>query len=93
VSEATVLTDEQAEVRSAEVGRRSACKATWRLLPLIGLGYGIAYMDRQHQLRGVAQNAIFSSATRCMGSVAAFSSSVTRCAKCRQHDADALARR
>ena len=28
------------------VGRRALAKASWRLLPLIGLGYGIAYMDR-----------------------------------------------
>ena len=27
-------------------GRRALAKASWRLLPLIGLGYGIAYMDR-----------------------------------------------
>jgi ACS family tartrate transporter-like MFS transporter len=27
-------------------GRRALSKASWRLLPLIGLGYGIAYMDR-----------------------------------------------
>ena len=47
MSEATVLTDEQAEARSDEtVGRSALRKATWRLLPLIGLGYGIAYMDR-----------------------------------------------
>ncbi len=47
MSEATILTDEQAEARSDEtVGRSALRKATWRLLPLIGLGYGIAYMDR-----------------------------------------------
>ena len=28
------------------VGRRALSKASWRLLPLIGLGYGISYMDR-----------------------------------------------
>jgi MFS transporter, ACS family, tartrate transporter len=28
------------------VGRSALQKATWRLLPLIGLGYGVAYMDR-----------------------------------------------
>src|SRR4029453_3034853 len=28
------------------IGRSAMRKATWRLLPLIGLGYGIAYMDR-----------------------------------------------
>ena len=27
-------------------GRRALSKASWRLLPLIGLGYGISYMDR-----------------------------------------------
>jgi ACS family tartrate transporter-like MFS transporter len=31
---------------TADVGRRALAKATWRLLPLIGLGYGVAYMDR-----------------------------------------------
>jgi len=29
-----------------QVGRAALAKASWRLLPLIGLGYGIAYMDR-----------------------------------------------
>src|SRR2546425_10750897 len=29
-----------------QVGRAAVSKASWRLLPLIGLGYGIAYMDR-----------------------------------------------
>jgi ACS family tartrate transporter-like MFS transporter len=28
------------------VGRGALRKASWRLLPLVGLGYGIAYMDR-----------------------------------------------
>jgi MFS transporter, ACS family, tartrate transporter len=28
------------------IGRSAMRKASWRLLPLIGLGYGIAYMDR-----------------------------------------------
>lgn len=28
------------------IGRTALRKASWRLLPLIGLGYGIAYMDR-----------------------------------------------
>jgi ACS family tartrate transporter-like MFS transporter len=28
------------------VGRSAVAKASWRLLPLIGLGYGVAYMDR-----------------------------------------------
>jgi ACS family tartrate transporter-like MFS transporter len=30
----------------AQIGRSALRKASWRLLPLIGLGYGIAYMDR-----------------------------------------------
>ena len=30
----------------AQIGRSAIRKASWRLLPLIGLGYGIAYMDR-----------------------------------------------
>jgi ACS family tartrate transporter-like MFS transporter len=29
-----------------ELGRAALAKAAWRLLPLIGLGYGVAYMDR-----------------------------------------------
>src|SRR5277367_7056445 len=29
-----------------QIGRSALAKASWRLLPLIGLGYGIAYMDR-----------------------------------------------
>jgi ACS family tartrate transporter-like MFS transporter len=28
------------------IGRGMLAKASWRLLPLIGLGYGVAYMDR-----------------------------------------------
>jgi len=28
------------------VGRSAIRKASWRLIPLIGLGYGTAYMDR-----------------------------------------------
>jgi len=38
-----------ASIRDAQdkiVGRRALAKVSWRLLPLIGLGYGIAYMDR-----------------------------------------------
>jgi ACS family tartrate transporter-like MFS transporter len=35
--------DQAAEDR---IGRGALAKASWRLLPLIGLGYGIAYMDR-----------------------------------------------
>jgi len=31
---------------SSEIGRSALRKASWRLLPLIGLGYGVAYMDR-----------------------------------------------
>jgi ACS family tartrate transporter-like MFS transporter len=37
-----MLEDEDA----AGVGRSALRKASWRLLPLIGLGYGVAYMDR-----------------------------------------------
>jgi ACS family tartrate transporter-like MFS transporter len=37
------MSDSEAE---AGVGRSALRKASWRLLPLIGLGYGIAYMDR-----------------------------------------------
>jgi MFS transporter, ACS family, tartrate transporter len=29
-----------------QIGRSAISKASWRLLPLIGLGYGVAYMDR-----------------------------------------------
>jgi MFS transporter, ACS family, tartrate transporter len=28
------------------IGRSAIRKATWRLIPLIALGYGTAYMDR-----------------------------------------------
>src|SRR5665213_2245617 len=34
------------ETEDARIGRAALRKASWRLLPLIGLGYGIAYMDR-----------------------------------------------
>lgn len=40
---ADALTD---PISADAVGRSALRKATWRLLPLIGLGYGIAYMDR-----------------------------------------------
>ncbi len=30
----------------ASIGRSAMRKATWRLIPLIALGYGVAYMDR-----------------------------------------------
>ena len=32
--------------RGGDVARAVLAKASWRLLPLIGLGYGVAYMDR-----------------------------------------------
>src|SRR5471032_983897 len=35
-----------AETRDANVGRSALAKASWRLLPLIALGYGVAYIDR-----------------------------------------------
>lgn len=34
------------ETSTETVGRRTVKKMSWRLLPLLGLGYGIAYMDR-----------------------------------------------
>jgi MFS transporter, ACS family, tartrate transporter len=34
------------DARGEQIGRAAISKASWRLLPLIGLGYGIAYMDR-----------------------------------------------
>ena len=34
------------EPEGVEVGRSAMRKATWRLIPLIALGYGAAYMDR-----------------------------------------------
>jgi ACS family tartrate transporter-like MFS transporter len=37
---------DSAEDTGVEVGRRALRKASWRLIPLLGLGYGIAYMDR-----------------------------------------------
>ncbi len=43
----TEYTDTPADAGSDDtVGRSALRKASWRLLPLIGLGYGIAYMDR-----------------------------------------------
>jgi hypothetical protein len=29
-----------------QIGRAAVTRASWRLLPLVGLGYAIAYMDR-----------------------------------------------
>ena len=34
------------DASNEQIGRAAVSKASWRLLPLIGLGYGIAYMDR-----------------------------------------------
>ena len=34
------------EMSTETVGRRALEKISWRLLPLLGLGYAIAYMDR-----------------------------------------------
>ncbi|HLZ84936.1 MAG TPA: MFS transporter [Caulobacteraceae bacterium] len=31
---------------AADVGRSALTKVSWRLLPLLGLGYGVSYMDR-----------------------------------------------
>ena len=31
---------------AAAIGRSALAKASWRLLPLLGVGYGVAYMDR-----------------------------------------------
>ena len=31
---------------AARVGKRALRKASWRMIPLLGVGYGIAYMDR-----------------------------------------------
>jgi ACS family tartrate transporter-like MFS transporter len=41
-----VADDPEGAARDAAIGRAALRKASWRLLPLIGLGYGIAYMDR-----------------------------------------------
>ena len=32
--------------KASTVGRSALAKVSWRLLPLLGLGYGVAYMDR-----------------------------------------------
>ena len=32
--------------RLARIGESAQRKAAWRLLPVIGVGYGLAYMDR-----------------------------------------------
>jgi ACS family tartrate transporter-like MFS transporter len=40
------VADASSHPDDAAAGRSALRKASWRLLPLIGLGYGIAYMDR-----------------------------------------------
>jgi ACS family tartrate transporter-like MFS transporter len=40
--------DEMLHADAGAAGRGAMRKASWRLLPLIGLGYGIAYMDRSN---------------------------------------------
>lgn len=37
---------ETTEFSSSPTGRSALRKATWRLIPLIALGYGCSYMDR-----------------------------------------------
>ena len=41
-----VLTEDVAGLPMPAIGRAALRKASWRLLPLIALGYGTAYMDR-----------------------------------------------
>ena len=38
--------DLEESARQARVGESAQRKAAWRLLPVIGVGYGLAYMDR-----------------------------------------------
>ena len=40
------MTDAAIDATDAAVGRSALRKAAWRLLPLLGLGYCVAYMDR-----------------------------------------------
>src|SRR5271165_259930 len=40
------VTDDTAAPSAQSIGRSAMRKATWRLIPLIALGYGTAYMDR-----------------------------------------------
>ena len=35
-----------ARVAAEEIGKRALRKASWRMVPLLGVGYGIAFMDR-----------------------------------------------
>jgi len=35
-------------LNESDIGRSALLKASWRLLPLIGLGYGLAYIDRSN---------------------------------------------
>src|ERR1017187_9977415 len=38
--------DLEEAARLARIGESAQRKAAWRLLPVIGVGYGLAYMDR-----------------------------------------------
>lgn len=49
------MADTMAGHDAEAVGRSALRKATWRLLPLIGLGYGISYMDRSNISYAAAQ--------------------------------------
>src|SRR5271165_1165484 len=40
------VTDDTAAPSAQSIGRSAMRKATWRLIPLIALGYGTAYIDR-----------------------------------------------
>jgi len=42
----TMAVDNVEIVTQDEIGKSAIKKASWRLLPLIGIGYGVAYIDR-----------------------------------------------
>ncbi len=61
--------------RESKAARSALRKASLRLLPLIGLGYGIAYMDRVNiSFAALQMNTIWGSARRRMGWARDFSS-------------------
>jgi MFS transporter, ACS family, tartrate transporter len=46
IVELSVRNSDEPRSEDAEIGRSAVRKASWRLIPLIALGYGTAYMDR-----------------------------------------------
>ena len=69
----------------AAIGASAQRKAALRLLPILGIGYGLAYIDRINiSFASLQMNRDSISARRSMGLERDCSSLPMRCAKCRR---------